>query len=58
MTITKIFQVLADFNQRKILELLKRRDMSVNKIAENFDITLPSLSHHLIILKNANLITN
>ncbi len=31
--------------------------MPVNEMALNFDITLPSLSHHLATLKNANLVT-
>ncbi|OGY45869.1 MAG: hypothetical protein A2731_01980 [Candidatus Buchananbacteria bacterium RIFCSPHIGHO2_01_FULL_39_8] len=32
--------------------------MSVNEIAINFDMTLPSLSHHLTTLKNADLVTS
>ncbi|MBN1779484.1 MAG: winged helix-turn-helix transcriptional regulator [Candidatus Buchananbacteria bacterium] len=53
----KTFDALADETRRKILELLKKKDMAVNEIAVNFSITLPSLSHHLSILKNANLVT-
>nr|AQS29821.1 hypothetical protein [uncultured bacterium] len=58
MTLNKTFNALSDPTRRKILELLKKRDMSVNEIAINFDMTLPSLSHHLTTLKNADLVTS
>ncbi len=57
MTLNNTFSALSDPTRRKILELLKKKDLSVNEIALNFDITLPSLSHHLTVLKNANLVT-
>ena len=56
MTLNKTFNALSDPTRRKILELLKKKDMSVNEIALNFAITLPSLSHHLAALKNADLV--
>ena len=58
MTLNNTFSALSDPTRRKILELLKKKDMSVNEIALNFDITLPSLSHHLTTLKSANLVTS
>ena len=57
MTLNKTFQALSDPTRRKILQLLKKRDLSINEIGESFDITLPSLSHHLNILKNADLVS-
>ncbi|RJR32131.1 ArsR family transcriptional regulator [Candidatus Parcubacteria bacterium] len=57
MTLSLTFQALSDKTRRQILELLKKKDLAVNEIAVNFDITLPSLSHHLNTLKNANLVT-
>ncbi|MDX9892982.1 MAG: autorepressor SdpR family transcription factor [Patescibacteria group bacterium] len=57
MSLNKTFAALADPTRRKILTLLKRKELSVNEMAINFDITLPSLSHHLTILKNAGLIS-
>lgn len=57
MSLNKTLQALSDPNRRKILELLKKSDLSVNDIAEHFDITLPSISHHLNVLKQANLVT-
>ncbi len=58
MTLTKTFNALSDATRREILEMLKKRDLAVFEIAKAFDITLPSLSHHLTVLKNANLVTS
>lgn len=58
MTLNITFKALQDPTRRKILELLKKRDLSAGEIGKYFDITLPSLSHHLSILKNANLVTS
>lgn len=51
-----IYKALWDKQRRKILEILKEKDMSVSELLENFDITQASLSHHLDILKRANLV--
>lgn len=50
------FKALADPTRRKILELLAKKDMNAGDIAEYFNISKPSISHHLNILKNADLI--
>jgi ArsR family transcriptional regulator, arsenate/arsenite/antimonite-responsive transcriptional repressor len=57
MTLNITMQALSDPTRRKILELLKKKDMSVTEINKYFDITMPSLSHHLSVLKQADLIT-
>ena len=54
---TKTMQALVDPTRRKILELLKKKDMPAGEIGKYFSITPPSLSHHLNILKQANLVT-
>lgn len=51
-----VFKALADQNRRKILEILKEKDMTVGEISEHFTMTGASLSHHLNILKKANLV--
>ena len=56
--LNQTWQALSDPTRRKILELLKKKDMSVGLILSNFDITMPSLSHHLSILKQSNLLTS
>lgn len=57
MILTKTLQALSDLTRQKILKLLKKRDMSAGEIGKYFNITPPSLSHHLNVLKQANLVT-
>ena len=52
-----IFKALNDMTRREILELLKVKDLSAGEIADHFNISKPSISHHLDILKRADLIT-
>ncbi len=51
-----IFKALNDPTRRKILELLKEKDMTAGEIADRFQISWPSISHHLDLLKQANLV--
>ena len=53
-----VFKALADKTRRDILELLKKRDMTAGEIADNFAMSKPSISHHLSILKNADLVSD
>jgi len=50
------FKALSDPTRRKILQLLKERDLSAGEIADQFNISKPSISHHLSILKQAKLV--
>ncbi len=52
-----LFKALNDKTRRDILELLKEKDMNAGEIADKFNISKPSISHHLDILKRADLIT-
>ena len=51
-----VFKALSDPTRRKILELLQERPLNAGEIADYFQITKPSISHHLVILKNSGLI--
>ncbi|MCB0700246.1 MAG: winged helix-turn-helix transcriptional regulator [Chitinophagales bacterium] len=51
-----LFKALNDSTRREILELLKEKDLTAGEIAEHFNISKPSISHHLDILKQANLV--
>jgi DNA-binding transcriptional ArsR family regulator len=51
------FKALADPTRREILRLLRRGEMSAGEIAERFDTTKPTLSHHFAVLKDADLVT-
>lgn len=53
-----IFKALSDSNRRKILAVLKKRDMAVSEIAGYLNVTGATLSHHLDILKRARLIVS
>jgi DNA-binding transcriptional ArsR family regulator len=50
------FKALSDPTRRKILQLLKESDLSAGEIADHFNISKPSISHHLNILKQAQLV--
>jgi DNA-binding transcriptional ArsR family regulator len=54
--LNEAFKAPADPTRRKILGLLKERDMTAGEIADHFNMTKPSISQHLKLLKNANLI--
>ncbi|RKY37059.1 MAG: ArsR family transcriptional regulator [Candidatus Omnitrophota bacterium] len=51
------FRALADVTRQEILELLEENEHSVNEICSEFlDITQPTVSHHLQILKRCELV--
>lgn len=52
------FEALADPTRRRILELLRDDDLTAGELAEHFDISKPSLSHHLATLKSAGLVSD
>jgi DNA-binding transcriptional ArsR family regulator len=51
-----LFKALNDPIRRQILDLLKEKDMSAGDIAEAFEVSKPTISHHLDLLKQAGLI--
>ncbi len=51
-----VFKALSDPTRRNILQLLKYKDLSAGEIADQFEISKPSISHHLNLLKQANLV--
>ena len=53
-----LFKALNDETRRQILELLKDKDMTAGEIADAFNISKPSISHHLDILKRADLVSS
>ena len=52
------FKALADPTRREVLRLLRRREMTAGEIAERFDMTKPTMSHHFAVLKEADLVTS
>ena len=56
MSFAETFKALSDPSKRQILELLKNGRLSAGDIAGYFDMTQATVSYHLKILKNADLI--
>jgi DNA-binding transcriptional ArsR family regulator len=52
------FKALADPTRRQILQLLRRDEKTAGELAEQFDMSKPSVSHHFSVLKQADLITS
>jgi len=52
-----VFKALNDATRREILELLQKKDLTAGEIADKFHISFPSISHHLDLLKQAQLVT-
>ena len=53
-----LFKALNDPTRRAIVELLKGGDMTAGDIADHFDISKPSISHHLDLLKQADIVSS
>ncbi len=51
-----LFKALDDPTRRKIIELLREKDMAAGEIADAFNISKPSISHHLELLKKADIV--
>jgi ArsR family transcriptional regulator, arsenate/arsenite/antimonite-responsive transcriptional repressor len=51
-----LFRSLDDPTRRKIIELLRKRDMTAGEIADHFKMSKPSISHHLDLLKRAKVV--
>ena len=58
MSSNEAFKALADPTRREILALLRKDEMTAGALAEKFDMTKPSMSHHFTVLKEADLITS
>jgi len=52
----KLFKALADPTRRRILALLREGDLPAGEIAAEFPIAFASVSHHLQLLKDAELV--
>jgi len=55
--LTDPFQAIADPSRRQILQLLSKDSLTINTLAENFDMSRPAVSKHIKILHEAGFIT-
>ncbi|RMG61735.1 MAG: ArsR family transcriptional regulator [Bacteroidetes bacterium] len=52
----KLIKALNDPTRRRILEILRKGDLTAGEIADEFEMSKPSISHHLDLLKQAGLV--
>jgi len=58
LDLNTLFKALNDTTRREILELLKDKDLTAGEIADQFNISKPSISHHLDLLRQAGLVVS
>ncbi|MBC7511785.1 MAG: winged helix-turn-helix transcriptional regulator [Ferruginibacter sp.] len=51
-----LFKALGDPTRRQIIELLRKKDMNAGEIADHFNMSKPSISHHLDLLRQADVV--
>lgn len=54
----KIFKALSDPTRRRILQLLRERDMTAGELADRFTLGKSTLSAHFQVLRDAELVTS
>ncbi len=56
MGLNALFKALGDNTRREILRLLTQKALTAGEIAEAFDLSRATISHHLSVLKDAGLV--
>ena len=56
MAVNEVFKALADPTRREVLRLLATGEKTAGELADHFDMSKPSVSHHFAVLKKAELI--
>lgn len=56
MFVDSQLRALAEPHRRRILELVRDRELAAGEIAAHFDVTRPAISQHLTVLKEAGLV--
>jgi DNA-binding transcriptional ArsR family regulator len=51
------FQVIGDPSRRKMLMLLSKNSLTINNLADNFDMSRPAVSKHIKILSGAGFVS-
>ncbi|HZF14217.1 MAG TPA: metalloregulator ArsR/SmtB family transcription factor [Thermoanaerobaculia bacterium] len=54
--LTKVFKALSDGTRQEILRLLENHQRTVGEIVGNFNLSQPTISRHLSVLKEADLV--
>jgi len=53
---SEVYKALADPSRRRIIQLLRDKEMSAGEIAGHFDLAKPTLSGHFAVLRQAGLV--
>jgi len=54
--VNRVYKALSDPTRRRILELLRVRDMTAGELAAKFDLAKPTMSGHFAVLREAGLV--
>jgi ArsR family transcriptional regulator, arsenate/arsenite/antimonite-responsive transcriptional repressor len=54
--VNEVFKALSDPTRREVLRLLSAGEKTAGELADHFEMTKPSVSHHFAVLKKADLI--
>jgi DNA-binding transcriptional ArsR family regulator len=52
-----VFQAIADPTRREILQVISRKPLNLNSVADNFPVSRPAISKHIKILTECGLVT-
>ena len=53
---TALFEILAEPNRRRVLDLLREQEHTVNELVDALDMNQPAVSKHLRVLRDAGLV--
>jgi DNA-binding transcriptional ArsR family regulator len=56
--VNKVYRALADPTRRRVLALLRERDMTAGELAAQFDLSWPTMSGHFAVLRDADLVSS
>lgn len=54
--VNRVYRALADPTRRRVLALLRERDMTAGELAAEFELSWPTMSGHFSVLREADLI--
>jgi len=52
----RVFKALSDPSRRHVLQLLRQRPMTAGELADEFDLSKPTMSAHFGVLREAGLV--
>ncbi len=53
----RVYRALADPTRRRVLALLRERDMTAGELAAQFELSWPTMSGHFAVLREADLVS-